>query len=93
MVRQERNGEMNRGYGAGWNRAGVSLGKDEAFCGERTHRDLPGSETPSGIWPPQRVAGTSPSGPGWGRAHIAWATWSHYASIHMESEVLNTEAV
>lgn len=64
MVRQERNGEMNRGYGTGWNRAGVSLGKDEAFCGERTHRDLPASETPSGSGPHRQWQAPPPPAPG-----------------------------
>lgn len=38
----------------------MSLGKDEAFWGERTHRDLPGSETPSGSGPHRELKAPPP---------------------------------
>lgn len=66
----------------------MSLGRMKPFGEKGTHRDLPGSETPSESGPTENGRHLPSTGPGWGRAHIAWATWSHYTSIHMESEVL-----
>lgn len=38
----------------------MSLGKDEDFWGERTHRDLPGSATPSGSVPYRELKAPPP---------------------------------